>query len=416
MPSPAIIPPVPIWQRLARPESADLLSAAAAADPGDVAQTARLRKRFVDADLIHAALALASARRKGETKFGPRAALMWSDAAGMEMSSGLACARHKAARFAKVLPAGSAVADLCSGIGGDSIALSEAGFLVTAVDLDPARAWMTGMNAPACTAVCTDVTAWIESANLAQFRAAHLDPARRTASAESGPRRTFRIDDLLPGPPVIRRVIEQIGSVAVKLGPGLDFSRLSAFSPRGEVEIISERGRLTQAILWTGSLVLPATLPTLHPRTATAINALGAVATISGEPDTAVPVWDHHSPPRFIHEIDAAVERAELLEALCRRAQAAMWHPRLGLIAADRTIPDPFVTPFEVLDVLPFHERRLRDRLAGLNAGIVEVKTRDKTVDPNRLQPALRGRGDNPLAVFVLRFDRAVRAVIARRV
>ena len=37
-------------------------------------------------------------------------------------------------------------------------------------------------------------------------------------------------------------------------------------------------------------------------------------------------------------------------------------------------------------------------------------------VDPDVVQKALRGRGDQMLTVFVLRFDRAVKAIIARRV
>ena len=54
--------------------------------------------------------------------------------------------------------------------------------------------------------------------------------------------------------------------------------------------------------------------------------------------------------------------------------------------------------------------RRCRD------AGMVEVKTRGKAVDPDRVQSDLRGDGDTTYTVFILRFDRQVRALVTRRV
>ena len=93
-----------------------------------------------------------------------------------------------------------------------------------------------------------------------------------------------------------------------------------------------------------------------------------------------------------------------------------MPHPRVGLLASDTLVESPWLTAFEVLDDMPWHERRVKDALDGLGVGIVEVKTRGKAVDPDVVQKSLRGTGEAKLTVFVLRFDRAIRAIIARRV
>ncbi|MEO0588296.1 MAG: hypothetical protein AAF078_11735, partial [Planctomycetota bacterium] len=50
-----------------------------------------------------------------------------------------------------------------------------------------------------------------------------------------------------------------------------------------------------------------------------------------------------------------------------------------------------FLTAFEVLDHQPYNLKRLKRTLAAHHAGLVEVKTRDQVVNPDTLQPQLRG-------------------------
>ncbi|MEM6334199.1 MAG: hypothetical protein AAF823_12755, partial [Planctomycetota bacterium] len=100
--------------------------------------------------------------------------------------------------------------------------------------------------------------------------------------------------------------------------------------------------------------------------------------------------------------------------------------PALGLLPAPTPQPphvtadqSTFLTPFEVLDHQPYNLKRLKRTLAAHHAGLVEVKTRDQAVNPDTLQPQLRGPAPpNPqhtLTVFILRWDRAIFATITRR-
>lgn len=369
------------------------------ADPADVAAVGRVRALTSDAGLVHAALLLAAARRKGVAKFGAEVATrLMADPQGVEMASSTLAAAHKALRFARASP-GRVVVDLCAGIGGDAMGLAAAGLHALAVDIDPARAWMAGINA-GCESRCTD--ALDSTLPPGPY---HIDPARRT---EDNAHRLFRLGDLQPGATALRILIARRGEHggAVKLGPGVDFDELRSLGS-GEVEIISEDGRLTQAVLWTGLLA------GVLPRRATLLRDGKPAESIAGDPGAApVPVADV---ARFVFEVDASVERAGLLGVLSDRTGLPMVHPRVGLFTSDRLVIDPFLTPFEVLLAEPWNEKRTRGWLSEHDGGIVEVKTRGKAVDPDALQARLRGTGSTLYAVFVVRVDRELRCFVTRR-
>ena len=102
----------------------------------------QLQKQF-DSDLAKAALETAILRKKAQTKFS-RADSMFFTRAGLEMASGEIISRYRAKRFAKF----DRVADLCCGIGGDSIgfaSISNPQSLIS-VDLDPLHLALAKLN------------------------------------------------------------------------------------------------------------------------------------------------------------------------------------------------------------------------------------------------------------------------------
>ncbi|MEM8739215.1 MAG: hypothetical protein AAGG38_12170, partial [Planctomycetota bacterium] len=131
---------------------------------------------------------------------------------------------------------------------------------------------------------------------------------------------------------------------------------------------------------------------------------------------------DHAPPPppaiapadRFLFTVDPAVERARLLH----RIPLPLVHPQLGLFTGPQPLDHPFLTPFRLLAELPFHPqnpRKLKAWLRDHDAGLVEIKTRGKAVNPDPLQTQLRGPGQTPYTLFILRWDRALRAHITQR-
>ena len=369
---------VDTWKRLLGiPE---LLEAAERCDSGDVAAVARLRRAW-PADLVAAALELAGARRKAATKFPGRTIV--ADVAGVEQATSALVADYKARRIARSADA-RRITDLCCGIGGDAMGLAAAGFDVEAVDRDPLRVWMTHRNAE-CRAKSADVTTFPVAGLF------HFDPDRRARG-----RRMWRLEDYEPGPDFLRGLLRRCPDGAVKLGPGVDVDALD-LPGRGEIEFISEHGRLVQAVLWTGTLAH-------DPRSAT---LLPGGRTLRGQPTQP----DLAPAGAFIYAVNPALERAGLLGLLGLPAI----HPRLGLLTSDARVSDPWLTTFELVEEMPWRLPKVKRWLADHGAGIVEVKTRGKAVDPDRVQRQLRGPGERSFTVFVLRRDRRTTALITRR-
>jgi len=378
-------------------DDAALQQAAARASPDDPSAVARLRRSW-SADMVHAALDLADARRRAAVKF-PHADQLMLDRAGVEQATALPVARHKAARFHAL---GEPVVDLCCGIGGDAMALAER-LPVMLIDREPARAWSARWNVRRQTpphppeAAAADV----DQLNL-RGRLLHLDPARRNAAG-----RIFRYADCRPGPETMERLLARNPDMAIKLAPGIDPTEL----PAGELEFISHAGSLVQAVRWCGRLRRAA-------RSATVIDATGVVHSLQAERHDQL---DEANPPPaadlddYLFTVDPAVERARLIGWLCRALDLGAVHPALGLLTGDRAVDSPFLTGFKHLTTMPWREKKVRAWLAHHEAGVVEVKTRGRAVNPDALQKRLRGTGRTTFTVFIYRHEQRLLAHITRR-
>jgi len=415
-----------IWRSIADDAKWEpLLCAAADCDPANVAELTRLRA-LAPPGYVNVALELTAARAKAarHNKFPPNvASRIIADIPGIEMASSRLAADYQADRIAQILNSSNkdgppTVHDLCSGIGADAMSLADRRFHIIAYDHNPLRAWMTERNAN-CLSRTDDVTIF----NLDEIRYFHLDPSRRSESQNNSKtgQRSWRLEDYKPGPDFIRRLINHPNRAgAVKLGPGINFADLP-FDQQSqhdtsialELEFISEPPdhRLTQAILWTGCFASTRRRATVLP----------SRKTLASDKN----VTDFDQPPiaekfgRFLFTINPAVERAQLLAELCNQTSFPLIHPKLGLLTGDQPINDNpwIIATFELLEQLPnYREQKVKRWLNEHHAGIVEIKTRNKVVNPDFLQKQFRGKGDNPFTLFILRFDDKVKTLITRRI
>lgn len=342
-----------------------------------------LRERW-SAEQVAVVSELVAARAKAISKFPERAENLAADREGVEMASSARAAAYKAVRFAGILGPGARVVDACCGIGGDAMAMVEAGLSVTAIDLDERRAWMAGFNA-GCETLAADVLAWSGDA-----AGIHADPSRR-----AGGQRTRAAEAFEPALTPLMGVVGRARVGAIKLHPGVDASSL----PPGELEVISEGGRLTQAVLWTGGAAA-------HERRATLLSRTGEVHTLAGPPERP---YDANDVGAWVHTFDPSVERADLVGLLIAATGLALVHPGAGLLTGGEPCRSPWVTPFRVLEAAPWSLKGTRAIVRRLGAGEIVVKTRGGLVEPDRLSRELRGTGDRSIVLFVVRLgDRPV--------
>jgi len=341
-----------------------------------------------------AALALAAGREAAAGKFADAGRLFF-DREAAEQATSEPVARWTARRFA----ASGRVADLGCGAGGDALALAEVA-AVLAVDRDAGRLAMLRANAAA-----RGLTARIEAAEgdaLAPLPpgvdAAWLDPARRDASG-----RTLDPEGWSPPLAEAVRVASSVARAGIKVAPGIDL----AVVPAGcEVEFISHRGTLVEAVIWCGDIVSA-------PRRAT---ALPAGATVAGGPDSGVTPLG--APGRYLYDLDPAVGRASLVDAVAPSIAAWRLDERTAYLSGDTPLASPFVRRFRVIETMPFAERRLRDVLRSLAASRVEVMRRASPVDTNALERRLNAGlgGDGAvLTVALTRVAGAHTAIVCGR-
>jgi hypothetical protein len=136
--------------------------------------------------------------------------------------------------------------------------------------------------------------------------------------------------------------------------------------------------------------------------------------TVFGELGATIPLASRVG--RFVFEPDAAVLAAKLTGALAAEYGLAEIARGIAYLTGERTINDPALACFEVLDVLPLRAKILKDWLAGRGIGRLEIKKRGVDVEPDELRRQLQVAGDNAATLIVTRIEGRRLVIAARRV
>ncbi|MEC9158614.1 MAG: class I SAM-dependent methyltransferase [Planctomycetota bacterium] len=380
------------WHQLHSPRTRDLLLAVEAIETPGPSELGRLRREW-PAPVVSAALELSRARRKARAKF-EHASELWCDVPGVEQASSEQVAGWKAGRFREA--GAESVLDLCCGIGGDTRSLAAVA-AVHAIDLDPIRCWMAGLNAGCTTEVADAAEVGVVDRYL------HVDPARRD---ERSGRRRWNPEDHRPPWSVLGGMLARARGAACKLGPGLPLPLDGA--PDGtEYEVIQERGQLVQGVLWCGALAREP-----GRRRAT---LLPEAATVCGNPGRIVAPARPPVPGEYLVEAAPALERTELVAHLLGdRDDVGELAPGLGLLGSPSPLDAPWFTSWLVEEVLPMRERPLRRWLRDHDTGEVVVRTRGGAVPVDEWAKSLRGEGSTRRVLFALRLGDSLRAVVVQ--
>ena len=383
-----------------------LLELAAVVDRPGPSEIARWRK-LADPSMVAAAIRLVESRRRGAAKFS-RSDRMWLTSRGLEQATAEGVARHKARRFERNEP-NATVVDLCSGIGGDLVAIAATNPVV-AVDLDPAMVARVRWNAEVY-----EVSGRLEAvaANAEGFAIptgawVHVDPDRRASS----PRKTNVVAGYAPEVDALLGWVKSTRGGAIKLGPASDFA--SHFGgPHFEIEVISLRGECKEATVWFGDLANPGIRrrATILPSGETWTDRDGPT-----ESDLRPRLVPSGPLDRWIYDPDPALIRAGLLDGFARANDWLRIESGVDLLTGSERSNSSLVASFEVVDVFPLDLKILRREVVTRGLGPLEIKTRGLSVRPEAYRAQLRPQGSIPATwILIAGRDGPGKAILARR-
>lgn len=339
-----------------------------------------LRRRYSPSE-ASVLLEQARLRQRAITKFPASKILFFTDEA-LQQASSHVIAEFRAQRFAVY----RSVADLGSGIGGDTMALARIVPLVVAVEQDVARAQLLAANVAAqglsdhVRVICAD---WTRVS--LEVEAAFVDPSRRVDG-----KRVFRLDQMTPPLSAIRELMRQVPNVALKTTPGINYAEIPGDA---EIEFISEKGITKESLLLFGELRRGVA------RTATLLP--GPHRLNSTDPVAEIPI---SAPKRFFYEPDGAVIRATLVATLATEICAAQVDSTIAYLTSDELVLTPFARAWQVIRHDSFHLKTLNHWLRDLKPGEVIVKKRGSPIDPDEFRRRLKTVPSGPtVTVFLTR-------------
>jgi hypothetical protein len=345
---------------------------------------AALRREY-PGELIASALAQHELRLLAAEKFS-RAAEMFFTRPGLEQASSEATAGHRARRFDRF----AHLADLCTGIGGDLIALARQR-PVLGVDVDPLHLRMAELNAAVYGAEARLLEADVRDVDLAGVDAVFVDPARRVEGGRRlGPGRSEPELDWCFG------LAEHVPHVGIKAAPGLPRELV----PSGwEAEFIAVDRDLKEVALWSPALATTTRRATILPG--------GHVLLPDPGPDV-----DVRPPGEFLYDPSPAVTRAGLVQELARTLGAWQIDERIAFLSTDAEVQSPFARTLRVIESLPWHHKALAQSLRALDIGAVDIRRRGLAGNVDDIQRRLKLRGSRKATLVMTRVRNEPWAVV----
>jgi len=341
------------------------------------------------AELARAALETTILRAAAAKKF-PQAQHMYFTREALEQASSFEVSAYRSARYRPYRH----LVDLGCSIGGDTLNLAALASTI-GIDRDPLRLAMAQANLKALGLAEKAVFLQADLNHNLPFHQAHnagfpmalfFDPARRTDH-----RRAFSVRNYHPPLSIVREWLTHFPALGVKISPGVKLEELSPYP--AEIEFISWRGELKEAVLWFGSLKTANFRATVLP---------GPYSMVGDHPCGGPISPPELSKPRaYLYEPDPAILRAGLVVNLGEQLNAVQLDPDIAYLTSNQVQDTPFARAWSIEDWFPFNLKILRAYLRERGVGRVIVKKRGSPIQPEELIHALRLTGDVEKVIFL---------------
>lgn len=319
------------------------------------------------------------------------------DALAYEQSTAADLSKWKAG----LVPDGARVADLCCGLGADSLFLADTNE-VLGVDLSPERCAMFAHNLARMrpSAVSGVVRADVTALPLRDFDLWFCDPDRRGGERHG----QWDPSQMRPNFIELGRLLELCPRAMLKLPPSTEFSVLPW--TRARYSYIGDRKSCRELLVEID--------PTWERQ------ILRAVHVESGD---VLEVEEGGLPPmvqgdlaEWIYEPSPVAIRSRLFHLLARDLGLWALDPHIAYLTGSVRVESPFLESFRVLESLAFDKKALKKALSKWEAGEVVVKKRGVEINPDALSQELRGKkGGQTIVVLVTRIGPKIVAILAVR-
>ena len=367
-----------IFQTLLSPTGQEIILAALDLEPreSDFLRHFTTLNRKYSSDLARAALEIAILRTEGSVKF-PFADRLYFTRPALEQASNYGISSYRAMRYHDF----DRIIDLGCSIGGDTIALAVVA-PTYGVDLDPLRLAMAQVNLTALDLAerTTFIQGDLASAfffSLPASSALFFDPSRRTME-----RRIYSVNEYQPPLNVIESWLKICPALGVKISPGVRLEEIRLYD--AEVEFISLRGELKEAVLWFGPLKTTQRRATLLSGSSELDikTSYTMTASTGRSKEQSFPLSE---PLDYLYEPDPAILRAGLVRELGEQLDAAQLDPDIAYLTSHKLIKTPFARAWRIESWHPFGVKRLRALLRQRGVGKVTVKKRGSPLQPESL-------------------------------
>lgn len=343
-------------------------------------------------------------RVSGKKKFS-RADHMYFTRTQLEQATSEVIACYKAARYGRF----NEIADLCCGIGGDSLALAKNSVL-HAIDTDAQVLAMAKHNIAIYGHESVTHHLPAESFDVSHVDAFHLDPDRRIESVGKGTRqRTTQAEMFSPNLEQIRQLEIANPNFGIKLAPAS-----ASWTGEYEIEFIGHERECKQQMVWSGKLT------TQPGRTATVLDNSDRIESFHcGEDEFQMSrsILPGGAPvAKYIYDPHACLLAADLLPVFAQQNGLNLVDARSQYVTSDSIVESNLMSCFEVKEVLPADQKKIKQYLSSVQAGKLELKKRSVHNQLFENLKRLKLKGDRSLTIVLSNTLEGLRAIVCERI
>lgn len=340
---------------------------------------------------------------KGKEKF-PRAAQMMFDRDGLAQASSKTITEYRTWKMRQQLGDIKLALDVGSGIGGDTIFMALR-WRVISVDIDPNKMRMLQHNlsiynvADKVETIQGDIYELIKNPEFLE-KIINVDLIFFAPSRRKGWRRTTKFEKYTPPLSLVDELLKICPNLCVEIAPAADLSKIDYDC---DIEIISNKGEVKEAVLWFGGFKL-----NQHEKARLATKLPEKITRIKKEtPQVGITL-----PQNYLYEPDPAFIKIQLVNNLAIEFNLKLIHPQIPYLTSLKLIDTPLLKPYRIHAITEMEYSEINNELSKLDIGIVDSKARGVKINHKEIRKYVKGKGHGVGVVIYTQVDFKPKAII----